>query len=66
MNDEEVYGCNMDDYMTSVNNSITYKLGGKEMIIMSVLSDAQELIAMGAGEKARKEINIAKYLLHNL
>jgi hypothetical protein len=65
-NDLEVYGCNFDDYLTSVKASISYRVGGKEMIIMSILSDAQELIAMGLGEKARQEINIAKRLLHEI
>jgi hypothetical protein len=33
------------------------------MVIASYLSDAQEMIAMGASEKARQYINIAKMLM---
>lgn len=33
-----------------------------QMLAMSVLSDAQELIARENGEEARKHINIAKYI----
>jgi len=60
------YGCDPKEYLESAKNSLSYKFSGKNMVIFSILSDAQELIAMGAGEKARKEINLAKYLLEYL
>ena len=43
--------------------SITARLSGLEMVAMGVLSDAQELLAMGNSEAARKQINIAKFIL---
>jgi hypothetical protein len=36
---------------------------GREMTTISVLSDAQEVMAQGDVERARKFINIAKYIL---
>jgi hypothetical protein len=43
--------------------SITARLSGLEMVAMGVLSDAQELLAMGNSEAARKQMNIAKFIL---
>jgi len=36
------------------------------MVAMSVLSDAQELMAMDRVEQARKQINIAKFILSEM
>jgi hypothetical protein len=33
---------------------------------MSVLSDAQELLAMGRSDAARKQMNIAKFILSEM
>jgi hypothetical protein len=33
---------------------------------MGVLSDSQELLAMGRAEQARKQINIAKFILSEM
>jgi hypothetical protein len=43
--------------------SITARLSGLDMVAMGVLSDAQELLAMGNSEAARKQMNIAKFIL---
>lgn len=59
----QAYGNYKDEILHSVKESITYKLSGIEMVIASYLSDAQEMIAMGASEKARQYINIAKMLI---
>jgi hypothetical protein len=49
-----------DEYM----NSVTARLSGLEMVVMGVLSDAQELAAMG--RDVRKELNIAKFILSEM
>lgn len=59
----QAYGDYKDEIVNSVKDSITFKLSGPGMVIASYLSDAQEMIAMGASEKARQYINIAKMLL---
>jgi len=43
--------------------SITARMSGMEMVVMGVLSDAQELLTMGRPEDARKQMNIAKFIL---
>jgi hypothetical protein len=50
-------------------NGITAKFSGLEMVAMSVLSDAQELMTFGhaqATDQARKNINIAKFILSEM
>lgn len=39
---------------------------GLEMVVMGVLSDAQELLAMDRKEAARKQMNIAKFILSEM
>jgi hypothetical protein len=49
--------------------SITARLSGLEMVAMGVLSDAQELMTFGnaqAMDQARKNINIAKFILSEM
>ena len=46
--------------------SITAKLSGIEMVVMSVLSDAQELLAMDRKDESRKLMNIAKFILSEM
>jgi len=38
-------------------------MGGLSMLAMSILSDAQECIAIGDGETARQYINRAKFVI---
>jgi len=54
-----------EEYM----GSITARLSGLEMVAMGVLSDAQELMSFGndqATDQARKNINIAKFILSEM
>ena len=55
-----------EHYKGSVEESSTYKLSGKRMVIASILSDVQEEIERGLIERANDNINIAKYLLFEL
>ena len=57
------YGISEAQIREQFMNSITAEFSGLEMVAMGVLSDAQELIEMGAGNQARKNINIAKFIL---
>jgi len=50
-------------------NSITARFSGLEMVVMGILSDAQELMTFGheqANDQARKNINIAKFILSEM
>ena len=57
------YGISEQQIRAQYMQSITARLSGLEMVAMGVLSDAQELLAMGNSEAARKQINIAKFIL---
>ena len=59
----QAYGAPKVDILESIEDSITFKLSGIDMVIASYLSDAQELIAVNDSERARQYINIAKMLL---
>ena len=55
-------------------NSLTARLSGLEMVVMSILSDCQEMIAMknptipapNTDEFIRKQMNIAKFILSEM
>lgn len=61
--DIQMYGCNFQDFLESVTNSITYKLSGGNMVVAGLMSDAQEQMAFGDVEGARQTLNRAKGLL---
>ncbi len=61
--EQNCYGMSVDDIRDEYMHSLTGKLSGQEMVVMSILSDAQELMAMGRTESARKLMNIAKFIL---
>lgn len=62
--DEACYGCNPKEFLESARSSLTYRLSGPGMIVMSLMSDAQEEIDHGAYEDARKTLNRAKLLVY--
>ena len=64
--ESKCYGMTEADIREEYMQSITAKLSGLEMVIMGVLSDAQELLAMGATEQSRKNMNIAKFILSEM
>lgn len=66
--EREMFGCTEHDLETFVRRYVgntALPLGFKSCkdAAKSILSDAQEEIAMGNGEHARKAINRAKWLL---
>ena len=59
-----MYGvADIDAYVESVKESITYKFTGGHMIVAGLMSDAQELIAGCAQNSSRQTLNIAKHIL---
>lgn len=67
--EKRCYGMSTDDIRDEYMNSITARLSGLEMVAMGVLSDAQELMTFGhdqATDQARKNINIAKFILSEM
>jgi hypothetical protein len=64
--EKNCYGMSQADIRKQYMNSITARFSGLEMVVMSVLSDAQELLSFGhaqATDQARKNMNIAKFIL---
>lgn len=59
------FGCLLEDLRDAVDNSLAIKagMGGPAMVVMSMLSDAQELLASGRTDQANQEINKAKWVL---
>lgn len=74
MNEAEkrMYGMSKEDIEEQYMDSLTAKFCGLEMVVASLLSDTQELMAMGGNEKnplieqARKNLNIAKFVLFEM
>jgi hypothetical protein len=67
--EKNCYGMSADDIREEYMGSITSRLSGLEMVAMGVLSDAQELMTFGhdqATDQARKNINIAKFILSEM
>lgn len=60
------YGMSAQDIREQYMQSITAQLSGLEMVVMGVLSDAQELVAMDRSDAARKQMNIAKFILSEM
>ena len=61
--EKNCYGMTAEDIREEYMNSITARFSGLEMVVMGILSDAQELLAMGNSESARKQMNVAKFIL---
>lgn len=69
------YGMSEDDIRDEYMHSLTGKLSGQEMVVMSILSDAQELLSFidtrhdcddRTKESVRKQMNIAKFILSEM
>ena len=67
--ESKCYGMTEADIREEYMESITARFSGLEMVAMGVLSDAQELMTFGhaqATDQARKNINIAKFILSEM
>lgn len=73
MNDElqyqrniKMFGCDPKEMLEFLKQTPTYTTMGKDTLVMSMLSDVQELIAMGQKEESRLAINRIKYVIQEL
>jgi len=67
--EKNCYGMTQEAIRSEYMNGLTARLSGLEMVAMGVLSDAQELMTFGhdqATDQARKNINIAKFILSEM
>ena len=63
------YGISEQDIREQYMQSITAKFSGLEMVVMGLLSDAQELQSFNhaqALDQSRKNMNIAKFILSEM
>ncbi len=65
MTDKEIamFGMTKEDIREEYMESLTARLSGLEMVVAGMLSDCQELTAMGCSEDVRKQLNVAKFIL---
>jgi len=63
----KMYGMTELEIRAQYMESLTAKFSGQEMVVMGILSDCQEMLAMGAGpravERVRQQMNVAKFIL---
>ena len=67
--ESKCYGISQEQIRKQYMESASAHLSGIEMVAMGVLSDAQELMTFGhdqAIDQARKNINIAKFILSEM
>ena len=67
--ESKCYGMTTEDIRTEYMESFTAQRCGLEMVVMGLLSDAQELQTFGhaqALDQSRKQMNIAKYILSEM
>jgi hypothetical protein len=68
--ESKCYGMSESDIRTQYMESITAKFSGLEMVVMGIMSDCQEMMAMGTGpcsvEYVRKQMNVAKFILSEM
>jgi hypothetical protein len=68
--ESKCYGMSEQEIRTQYMESITAKFSGLEMVVMGIMSDCQEMMAMGTGprsvEYVRKQMNVAKFILSEM
>ena len=67
--EKQCYGITESDIREQYMESLTARLSGLEMVVMGILSDAQELQSFNhaqALDQSRKLMNIAKYILSEM
>ena len=66
--EQKCYGMSEQDIRDEYVNSITARFCGTEMVVMSILSDCQEMQNFGVDtkERIRKQLNVAKFILSEM
>ena len=64
--ESKCYGMSTADIREQYMESITARHCGLEMVVMGILSDAQEMVAVGYSENVRLYLNRAKYILSEM
>jgi hypothetical protein len=67
--EKQCYGMSTQDIRKQYMESLTARVSGLEMVVMGVLSDAQELQACNSARtlnQSRQLMNVAKYILSEM
>lgn len=65
--EKAMYGMTSDEIREDYMESLTARIGGLEMVVMSILSDAQELLPRDMYcDTIRKQLNVAKFILSEM
>lgn len=68
--ENKCYGITEQEIREQYMQSITAQCSGLEMVVMGIMSDCQEMMAMDTGprsvEYVRKQMNIAKFILSEM
>lgn len=64
--ERSAYGMSQTAIREQYMESSLAKWSGLEMVVMGILSDAQELLAAGQNDAARKHMNVAKFILSEM
>jgi hypothetical protein len=72
--EKNCYGMSKDAIREQYMNCFTAKFTGMEMVVMGIMSDCQEMIAMknptipapNTDEYIRKQMNVAKFILSEM
>lgn len=66
--EQKCYGMTAEDIREDYINSLTARLSGLEMVVMGMLSDAQEMLERDYFTKddVRKQLNRAKFILSEM
>ena len=62
----KMYGMTEAQIRAQYMNSLTARLSGLEMVVMGIMSDCQEMLAMPSPrtlDDARRQMNVAKFIL---
>lgn len=62
----DMFGCLLSDLDVDIQQCKDHPVYSLTGFAMSVLSDAQEQMAMGLYDKSRQYINIAKYIIRKM
>ena len=64
--ESKCYGMSEADIREQYMESFTARHAGLEMVVMGILSDAQEMVAVGYSENVRLYLNRAKFILSEM
>ena len=64
--ESKCYGMSAADIREQYMSSLSATFCGLEMVVMGILSDAQELLAADRPEASRKLMNVATFILREM